>query len=146
MSKTVEELLKPRFQVKAYWPDCPFTVGDILVPDFEEPDQYVVEGRGLKSPILNDSPTRWPHLFKELKWHEHRTLEQLKSIRYMKVIEYEGYWLVGDIVPVRDIEFKNNGTLYGFRLNSHLHQVHKVVPATDAEYEAFKSKISTNEQ
>jgi hypothetical protein len=111
----IETLLEPRIQVISDYPGSPHLVGDILPGEWRK--EYAA-------------------IFRAVNWWEHRTLEQLRAIKYMKVVEYVGYWVVGDVVPVQSMKIEG-GILMGFYLTNHLHPPSAVKPATQKQYEEF---------
>lgn len=133
--KTVEELMRPRYIVENLWPDSPYQVGEILVPDFEDRDKWVVEGYGLISPVLNDNPNKWPHIFRKLSWWQERKEEELPNyLRHRngtiyKVFKY--HMEFGCVDLSEDDEFP---TSFAY-----------LTPATESEYNDYiKSKKQTN--
>lgn len=164
MSKTVEELLKPRIKCVIRYPDSPFPVGAILEQDFEESNIYNYLDSLNRYWMLED-PQLYPEVFKKLEWWEGRTLKEMpayvKVIRedcakdtglYCKVYKWHTYddkfplvegqlgaELEGYKPPyILNSRFNFEGQIYG-RLNAtHL------LPATAEEYEAFKSKTIPN--
>lgn len=120
---TTEELLKPRYKVIADYPNSPHKVGELL---------YQSE--------TTTSLTRYsdyPHLFKRLEWWEERTLDDMVSVKFVKVVNYVGYWRVGDIVPVEDYII-NNGKFHSYNLKyGKYHQPKFLLPATEQEYQEY---------
>lgn len=125
---------KDRFRIISPWPKMNCSVGDIInCTD--------------KSDI--DHCEKYPLLYKRISWHEERTLEFIKSVRYVKVTKYVGYWRVGDVVPVAGIGFAKNlshckdGTLIYYLDNlTHPHSVDHIEYATVEEYKEWKEKES----
>jgi hypothetical protein len=77
---TAEQLLKPRFEVIADYPDCKFKIGDILNQDgvlYDHKEPQTIE--------LN--PALYPHLFQKLNWWEHRKAEEMPKRLICKAIE-----------------------------------------------------------
>lgn len=132
---TPEELLTPRFKCIGRYPHSQFIIGEIytdrmcceiLNPDNIEGCMYVFSG------------SKYPAIFKPLEWWQERTIEQLKTVKFVKVIEYEGYWRVGDIVEA-EFSYKD-GKPYGYNLRkTQFHPIYKVVPSTKEEYETQRS-------
>jgi hypothetical protein len=68
---SVEELLKPRFKVIADYPGCEYSIGYILsIPDADFDTGY------------EDFLKTYPHLFKELEWHDER--DEIEMPKYIK--------------------------------------------------------------
>lgn len=72
MSKTVEELLAPRYKVIADSLDTQFEVGDIIHGERQLLVFNTLTKESNSKPISN-----YPHLFKKLEWHEERTIMDL---------------------------------------------------------------------
>lgn len=129
------DFLKPRFEFIKDYPDAPFLVGAIL-------DAYEHEGRLFLIEAGNLEPTLFPFNFRKLRWHDHRTLEQLLSIKYMKIISGSDYYGVGDIVEVLHFMY-NNATYVGgrdsilFNLKGHFFNITQLQPATKDEHDEF---------
>jgi hypothetical protein len=139
----VDELLCPRFKVIADWPmNINFKVGEIVSNNL-----WFLFFLGQHEWHMKDLP----HLFKPLAWWEHRTIEELQSVKFVKVIIYRGYWVVGDIVPVIRFEHGSIGkaTPTGYYIGrnytggngGHYQPIFELEPATEAAYlEYQKSK------
>lgn len=128
---TVEELLKPRYKVIADYPKSIYKIGDILRVGGHSEDLLYCDHSG---PRMRD----YPHLFRKLEWWEERTLDDMVSVKFAKVIEYVGYWRVGDIVPVEDYII-NNGKFHSYKLKYGKHHQPKfLLPAIETEYLTFK--------
>lgn len=61
-------------------------------------------------------------LFRLLDWYEHRTFEQLFTVKHIQISNYEEYWRVGDILDVEAFALDSK-TLYpkfmGFYVGGH---------------------------
>ncbi len=147
MDKSIDHLLKPRYKVIADYPDSKFKVGEILfVPNPKEfPNWFQTNRRFNNEGRFEAVLEAYPHIFKKLEWWEHRTIEELKSIKYVKVIKYRGYWREGDVVPVYSFE---GGSIEkakptGFNLKyKHFQPVFELLPGTEEEYLNQKSKTN----
>ena len=70
---TTEELLKPRYKVIADYPNCTFSVGQVLVQDDKEETDFWTGDQ-----LYTDRyPKQYPHLFKKLEWWEERKPEDM---------------------------------------------------------------------
>ena len=123
-----DEWLKPRYIVLLNYPKSPFIKGDII--DALECD-------------INLS--HFNNHFALLKWHQHRTIEQLRSIRYMKVVSRGNYYGIGDIVEVTDMRYNDTNLVGGkdsilFSLKGHYFSASQLEPATEDDYKKFKQK------
>lgn len=137
MTLEPKEFLLMRFEFIKDYPGAPFRIGDIL-------DTYESQGEiYLRPDNVKIYPLKFPDNFKKLRWWEHRTIEQLLSIKYMKVVSHSNYYVPGDIVEVTKM-FYNNESLVGgknsiqFDLKGHYFLASQLEPATSAEYEKFK--------
>jgi len=81
--------MKPRYLVAADYPDSLFPTGSILEQDFEEPDDWVVQGAGLTSPCLQSHPSNYPEIFKPLEWWEERDVSEIEAVKFLKVISFD---------------------------------------------------------
>lgn len=74
---TASELLKPRFEVIAEYPRCPFKKGTILklISDLKLKDWYEDEEQTDMTKGIFIKP--YPHLYKPLNWWEHRKVEDM---------------------------------------------------------------------
>lgn len=129
-----------RYELKAGYPGQPVPTGSILNASEFEGEVYIKEG-GVKI-----FPNTYPMHFRKLKWWEHRTIEELLSIKYMKVkCSGCGYYGNGDIVEVIDFMY-NNPTIVGgrnallFNLKGHHYIASQLEPATQEEHDDFWQK------
>lgn len=128
-----------RFEFIKDYPNSPFSVGDIL-------DAYEFEGiMYIKQGDSKIYPTNYSDNFRKLRWWEHRTIEQLKSIKYAKVVSGGNYYRIGDIVEVIDIWFNNDKFVGGkhnilFDLKGHHFIASQLEPATKEEHDKFWAK------
>jgi hypothetical protein len=130
--------LDHRFLFIKDYPESPFIVGDIL-------SAYEHEGRIYLHDKAKLEPKLFPDNFKELRWWEHRTIEQLSSIRYMKIVSGSSYYGVGDIVEVLDISYNNTSIVGGranilFNLKGHYFIVSQLEPTTQEAHDKFWEK------
>lgn len=115
-----EELLRPRYKVIADYPNSDYEIGQIIINE-------------------SDYCTRYPAIFKPLAWWQGRTLDEIVSVKFVKIIEYTGYWRVGDIVPVTDYSIIG-GRFIKYQLKyNHEAKPETVEPSTEAEYITFKN-------
>ena len=82
---TVEELLKPRFEIIDNFPNCSYNLGRILTPIKEGSNYY--DCLEASSSELIAFPEKYPHLFKKLNWWEHRKIEDMPKKLICKAIE-----------------------------------------------------------
>lgn len=76
MSKlTVEELLKPRYEVIALYPDCDFKIGQII--EFEDRDEKGILTFRESEYWSPQDFDNYPHLFRKLSWWEKRSVEEM---------------------------------------------------------------------
>lgn len=142
MILSVKEFFYLRFELIRKYPNCPFQVGDILNAHEFEGETYIRIG----SSDCKVFPLHYPDHFKKLRWHDHRTIEQLLSIKYMKVVSGEpSYYGIGDIVEVLHFMY-NNATYVGgrdsilFNLKGHFFNITQLQPATKEEHDKFWNK------
>lgn len=134
---TPEDFLSPRCIVLLEWPNSPYKVGDVLSLEL-----YSCQTNELRIKGSDIDPLRYINHFRPLKWHEHRTIEQLLSIRYMKIIEGSNYYVTGDIVEVVSM-FYNDPSYIGFKdkigfsLKGHNFTASQLEPATKEEHDDF---------
>lgn len=70
-------------------------------------------------------------IFKQIKWWESRTFEELFSIRYIQVSEYNSYYIVGDILEVEGFEVNANCLkpyVVGFKVGSQIIKLDNCMP------------------
>jgi hypothetical protein len=133
-----KDFMYPRYEVIVGYPGCPFTVGSIQDASEFEGDEYISA-----SPKVY--PKRYPLHFRKLRWWEHRTIEQLLSIKYAKVVSGSSYYGVGDIVEVINMWFNNDKYVGGrnnilFDLKGHHFIASQLEPATKEEHDKFWEK------
>lgn len=78
---TAQELLKPRFEVIADYPDSEFKVGEIEDRDWMKYVNGEDETDGILWKISD-----FPHLFRKLNWWEHRKVEDMPKKLICKAI------------------------------------------------------------
>lgn len=85
MSLSKAELLTPRIEVIADYPNSPFVVGDILF--FEKSDGVFTtyKKEGYKEGVITAMDfANYPHLFRPLPWYEKRDIEDMPE--YVKLV------------------------------------------------------------
>jgi hypothetical protein len=128
---TPKRFLDPRYIVKIEYPHSKFCKGDIL-------DTYEHEGKTYLSGDGNLEPKMFPEHFELLPWYKHRTLEQLESIKYMKVISGSSYYVPGDIVQVDKLIFDaTTKEKIWFSLKGHTFPAQQLAPSTKEEHDKF---------
>lgn len=135
------DFLNLRFELTKKYPGCPFQLGDVL-------EAYDFESGGGVYIIVNSGeykifPLEFTDHFKKLRWHDHRTLEQLLSIKYMKIVSGKSdYYVIGDTIEVLCFMY-NNATVVGgrdcilFNLKGHFFNITQLEPATKEEHDIF---------
>lgn len=96
---SIEELLKPRFEVIAEYPNCNFKIGDILKPIKNATNNWYFIEKEYEPVLLLEVIEKYSHLFKKLQWFEKRNEEEMpkylkhtlsdKSTTYHKVKSYD---------------------------------------------------------
>lgn len=135
-----KDFMNRRFVLIKKYPSCPFDLGEVLAANEYEGITYIKYGeKG------NIHPLDYKDHFRELKWHEHRTIEQLKSITYAKVVDGSNYYGIGDIVEVIDMFYNNPKFVNGkdsimFNLNGHWFTASEINPATKEDHTKFWAK------
>jgi hypothetical protein len=133
----VQELLKPRYKVIADYPASEYPVG------------YIIESETFSIGDVDHNCYNYPHLFKRLEWWKNRTIEELESVKYVKVIKYRGYWLVGDIVHAKfEIKSEGRGLYTGYNIGrkpnyGHYQPIEELEPATEEEYLSFINQTNS---
>jgi hypothetical protein len=75
---------KLRYEFIREYPKCPFSVGSILYA-------FEFEGKVTLDIDKLTNPNYFKDHFRLLMWQEHRTIEQLKTIKYAKVVSGSNY-------------------------------------------------------
>lgn len=139
MILTPDQFLEHRFEFIKDYPDAPFNVGDIISAYEHDGNLYLAAQGAIK-------PSQFPDNFRKLRWHDHRTLEQLLSIKYMKIVgDKSSYYIPGDIVPVIGMTYNNPSLVGGeddilYNLKGHYFSVYQLEPATKQEHDDFWDK------
>lgn len=128
---STEELMRPRYKVIASYPKTIFKPDEIISIHGMHGDIIFCDSTG---PRYSD----YPHLFKKLAWHEYRTLDELYSLKYAKVIIYTGYWIVGDIVPVTKCNVIDKNNVEYILKYSQPVKINTIEPASEQQYLATK--------
>lgn len=126
---TIKKILWERYKVIGPFPDSPYQINDIITPDTEEPDIWVIEGAGLKSPELHNHPNSYPNIFKKLEWWEARKVEDMPE-----------YIVIGTKLG-RQVVKVDSYTVNGFHYTEgtqHFLLFGYTQPATEQEYNDFK--------
>jgi hypothetical protein len=133
----VEEFLIKRYIAIAVDTSNKFMVGDIFTHVVDRSWEIHAAGRWIGVKV--DFPNLYPHLFKAIPWYAHRTIEELESVKYAKVIRTSNYWVPGDIVPVTKFFYENDKPLK-FDLSGHQFYASNIEPSSEEEYKKFKGK------
>lgn len=148
-----KDLMQKRFIVTNPYPNSPYKVGDMVnkvgdhyhITTFKNRNEFG-ELEGIEAHCHESEIEKYSNLFRELHWSEKLTFDKLMSVKYVKVIEYVGYWRVGDIVKVTGYEVNTDSpdpkfiSYYIGRNNgdkSHPHPPKCVEPATESEYNEY---------
>ena len=116
MQNEIEKLMRPRFEVIAPYPNCTHKVSDII--------------EGIHAETLAEHYRQYPHLFRELKWWEKRTEDEMPKfvkskdgdvckVRYWllngsvayKAEDNFSIWFISDELPATEAEYKGEGKL-----------------------------------
>ena len=134
---------KLRYELTRDYPGCAFYVGSIIEANEFEGNITLDEDNSI-------NPNHFKDHFRLLRWWEHRTIEQLLSIKYAKIVSGSSYYGVGDIVEVIDVWYNNERLIGGrntilFDLKGHHFLASQLEPATKEEHDKFweqeKNKI-----
>lgn len=132
ITKSVEDLLKPRVKVTADYPESPFRIGDILEHDGEPDECWILNRTGRK--YINLETSTYPAIFKKLEWWEEREPEQLPE--YVKPVNPKEYLRqFGEVVLQVNRELSGPYTFHAtnlFQLASMPWE--EWLPATESEY------------
>ena len=146
---SIEKLRHPRYKVIADYPNPTntpyvFKKGEVVQFDDEESVLLWKEPSSDGTRYHPESFERYPAIFKELKWFEERTLDELMSVNYVRITIYTGYWRVGDVVNVTDYKIDTkNKKLELYILDGTQQSIpERCEPATFDEYKADKAKRS----
>lgn len=129
---------KLRYESTRDYPNRVHDIGSIL-------DAFEFEGNTTLDKYPSINPKSYPDHFRKLRWWEHRTIEQLLTIKYAKVVSGSNYYGRGDVVEVIDFMY-NNPTIVGgkdtpmFNLQGHHFVASQIEPATQKEHEEFWQK------
>ena len=89
----VKELIMPRFEVIAEYPNCEFKKGETLVRIKNATnDWYHKEIYASTAGILLSDLEKYPHLFKKLNWWENRKEEEMpKYLKHRMQVDSENW-------------------------------------------------------
>lgn len=140
---SVEELLKPRYEVIADYPNNIFFVGQLIILDCVKSGKPCFDFAAFDGMEFYHESffNEFPNLFKKMNWWEKRTLDELMSILYVRITVYTGYWVVGDIVKVTDYKVDTKRKkLEGYILDSTQYSIpERCEPATLEEFNLHKN-------
>ncbi len=146
----VQDLMKPRYKVIADYPHSVDEIGHIITIEGERyftlsnasksTQVYPVDKRRTTSEYYN----RYPHLFELLPWYVERSVEDLQSVKYLKLV-YNNR-----IQYLHKVERFNGENLHGQPLYEYYNKVNhlstacvsELEPATESEYTQFTNQIS----
>jgi len=133
----IESFSRPRYIIESLYPGSQYYVGNIIELTKDGWDNWVYmyaeqDGYEKKS---QEFFYNYPNIFRLLEWWEHRTIEELLTIKYVKIVNYQRYYAIGDIVPIIGMQIQP----LAFNLAGHqFHMANNVIPATEQEYTEFK--------
>ncbi len=82
----IENLKLPRYKIIADYPNSHYKI-----------DQIIHEADNLEGAMFFKSTIHnYPKIFKPLEWWEHRTLDEMMSVEYVRITIYTGYWIISD--------------------------------------------------
>lgn len=80
--------------------------------------------------------TSYPFIFRELSWHEDRTIDEMLSVKFAEIVEYVGYDLVGDSLAVKGFNIANlntpNPSFRSYQLNGRDYEPTQIKPTLSA--------------
>jgi hypothetical protein len=112
---TTEQLLAPRYEVIADYPESPYKIGQIEFADTWTDDPH-------------DGLHKYPAIFKPLQWHEKRLPKDMPE--YIKTISK------GEIVRVAGWNFNVFWTCQASD-SSHCWMQDEIIPASQQEYDQY---------
>lgn len=129
----MKDLMTPRWEVIADYPDSNKAVGTIIEIPTDKPIEWQQSHKSFYD--------RYPHLFKPLLWHEKRLIDDMP--------DYVKHKSTGDVFSVCWHSPINNSCIPIFKDNSFTmaafiwaYHRNDYIPATQSEYEAYiNSKI-----
>jgi hypothetical protein len=111
------ELLTPRYQVVADYPNSPFNVGDVLVIEKRELHEFVRHGHLV---TLHSTIQQYPHLFRLMNWWEQRPKGDMPEyVRWRKTGVISKCEWSGNVCVINGVKFPSLNTF---------------TPATETEY------------
>lgn len=126
---------KLRYEVLCDYPKRFFDIGEVL-------EAYEFEGKTSLDRDKSINPTIYPAHFKKLRWWEHRTIEQFRTIKYMKIISGSNYYVKGDIEEVTSFHYNETSLVGGknnilFSIRGHYFIASQLEPSTEDAFEKF---------
>lgn len=82
---TAKELLKPRFEVIAEYPNSIQRIGTVLTQEITDHFSLVKDGKSFTTNIKNID--EYPHIYRKLNWWERRKIEDMPKKLICKAIE-----------------------------------------------------------
>lgn len=134
---TPEQLLQPRYEVIADYPNSPFTIGEIL-SDYGTLTRPSFIQRSSGNQIRVDVVDKYPHLFRKLEWWEKRKPEDMPEY-----VKYQNNYLVYKVVHNFIGLNKTMCKIYDGKINIRRHYEF-FQPATLQDYTDYLTK--TNQQ
>jgi hypothetical protein len=116
----------------------------LVINGFPGMQEFAIEKDEIITNNINGYEIAWekyPHLFRFLEWHEKRSVEELKHIKFVKINIYRAYWSIGDIVPAK-LRLNDSFDPVGFILDGgHYQPLDELLPASEIDYNNFKNRI-----
>lgn len=145
---TPEYLLKPRYKVIADYPRNPFSIGDILMQDFDTIGHVWIREDQIADKTSDrswaDDLEKYPALFKKLEWWEERKPEDLPE--YVKENKDGGYFAK---VKKHFSDSKGEPNKYGCQLELYtdwnFFSYSNWLPTTESEYNEYINSKPANQ-
>lgn len=139
MSKTVEELMRPRYKVIADYPDSKFKVGEILEQDMpiDYPGWFSTNRRSNNDGRFEEILKKFPHIFQKIEWWEERNKEEMPE--YVRVAPNWPY-RTGEVYKVESVERRGAENLLKIETDVNPLDPMYFIPATQSEYQSFIQK------
>jgi hypothetical protein len=119
---TVEELMKPRFEVIADYPNNPYEINDVLT----KIDGIQIYSNGRRGMSITDLES-FPNLFREMEWWEIRPEQDMP--KYIKWVDD-----YGDHEVLKVEEWESGVAILDKSRRSIATMCRNLFPATEAEY------------
>lgn len=142
----MKDLMTPRYEVIADYPESKFKIGQtVTLKEIHPYSGYsFISGDFILSPEWFD---KYPHLFRKLQWYEKRDIKDMpeyvkKSDGIVYPVDYSEMGKTGGVIVDSHATGKLNRLLVNYE-----NMMQSSTPATQSEYEAYiNSKQLTNPQ